>query len=82
VANLRPFDPASEAAGATRAAAAVQGVAEDLNVAEERYGATFADIVASFRKRAATARLTESFWALRAADRGGSGSPASSAGKG
>jgi molybdopterin converting factor small subunit len=49
VASLRLFGPAREAAGVARAVVPGQNVAEVLGVAEERYGATFADIVAISR---------------------------------
>ena len=46
MANLRLFGPAREAAGVARDVVPGQTVAEVLDIAEERYGATFTEIVA------------------------------------
>ena len=49
MARLRLFGPAREAAGVARAEVPGRNVAEVLGAAEERYGAAFAEIMASSR---------------------------------
>jgi len=49
MADLRLFGPAREAAGVARAHIPGRSVAEVLGVAEERYGAAFAEVVAVSR---------------------------------